>query len=380
MSRLKTTIVFVLICLILKVSADIKIFKSFKEHNAFQTNLILKNEEKTIRLIKFVDFDDFKHIKYWIFNVTHFEYRKGHLVVSFLPKKYIFLDRVTDLNNYRYFKIDRLLLYYYFVKGVLVDMLKFKNVNSQTFLIYIDFYNSKFLIYNRDRVLMDKNECKITVDSSKDDIYLNKYYVFKLGFGMKYSENTCKYIFANFYVQRVQIDRITNSFISRNVLGFIPQSPAVIRLNCTMRTVWLSFYKVTIDKNLLDEEVFGQTVLFTFRGEIDGLTVDLFKNIRYLRHIGLYLINLRKLFSKGIKWISSLNYDKNVNMSNEKELLKSVQDLKIIQTFYIDKDEASEKIKPYSYPDEDFCWFKDFPFNQMVFLDPQMYCVNNEVG
>ena len=82
-----------------------------------------------------------------------------------------------------------------------------------------------------------------------------------------------------------------------------------------------------------------------------------------LKTIAINHDNFETFFHKGIAWISYLNADLNVSLTNGFDF-NSNKKRSIFVEFY---DTPSSFNPPYLYPDEDICLFRDFPHSQLVF-------------
>ena len=77
----------------------------------------------------------------------------------------------------------------------------------------------------------------------------------------------------------------------------------------------------------------------------------------------------RKLFRNGIEWTYDLNSDIRVNLSDPDMIKKHVDDNLFIQIrAYFIEIEYSEGIFPFYFPNEDFCLYAKFPFEQMILV------------
>jgi hypothetical protein len=75
---------------------------------------------------------------------------------------------------------------------------------------------------------------------------------------------------------------------------------------------------------------------------------------------------------QGIDWIRSINFDINVNLSNSGEVAKYKNLTKILELSTL----RESGFKNGFIKDVEFCLFKDFPFNQLVFLEIDSYQLN----
>ena len=183
-----------------------------------------------------------------------------------------------------------------------------------------------------------------------------------------YSKNVCPYVFMKSSCEYITFFRITNSFIYKNQLEFMP-------INETEDLAWRSILTLTltvsyerITSRLINRNVFKNVITVYLLGYYYDIQDGLFEGFPRLKGIYILADNLGVLFAQGNKWMSHLNRNVTQNPgeirpSGEKSLRAS------IYLLFFDKhtdDEIDLFKKVYSYPDEDFCLFKDFPHQHLV--------------
>ena len=178
----------------------------------------------------------------------------------------------------------------------------------------------------------------------------------------------CPLYFKSSYLTSINLKYQMNTFYKRNYLKFSRINNSDINfLNTSIETLWTIFNeKIDIDSNsFLNKHVFSRIKYLALFGEINSIEKDIFKPFKCLKTIYLETIFFRKLSKKGTEWISSINSDLHVNLSNRSELDLYVNQTKIIflDLFTISNTEK-DKIK--IFQDEDFCLFRNYPFDQLV--------------
>ena len=121
------------------------------------------------------------------------------------------------------------------------------------------------------------------------------------------------------------------------------------------------------DSNLLNPFVFQKLQAIELMGPInmiDGKSLNSINDIQQITFESEYFVDMIR--KNGINWIRDLNPHINVNLSNITD---------IAYTFY---NKIQLKLRPENYitehhffklfRDEDFCLYKDLPFNQLVVL------------
>jgi len=110
------------------------------------------------------------------------------------------------------------------------------------------------------------------------------------------------------------------------------------------------------EKNL-SHDLFQRIKYLSIAGVLDGIQASLFKDFYELRVIDFSLSNLKEFFHQGNKWMTYLN---------KKRLIGYRQTQSVCLVFrYLKNATSFDSI--YEYPDEDFCFFKDFPHERFVY-------------
>ena len=187
-------------------------------------------------------------------------------------------------------------------------------------------------------------------------------------YNSRFPDWVCPNFFSNVQIRRLSFKPMMKTFYKSSLLKFSSNNKSE-SLNSTVKELYfLQIEKVDIDSYLLNENVFKEVKMLYIRGEINSMGEGIFKPFRYLRKIYMDLEYFENLIHKGAKWISSINHDLHVNISNRTQL-----ELYINRTVRIHVQNMFSNIKTNQLltilvRDEDFCLFKDFPFNQMVLL------------
>ncbi len=94
--------------------------------------------------------------------------------------------------------------------------------------------------------------------------------------------------------------------------------------------------------------MFRNLTILNIDGIINRIEADVFKNLKELRFLRIKSQNVKKIFSRDNKWFQYLN-------KND-----------VIERFYFFLHQLYENVTFYSYPEEDFCFFKYFPHQRVV--------------
>ena len=178
---------------------------------------------------------------------------------------------------------------------------------------------------------------------------------------VEYKQKTCPIVFNNSRMQYLDIDGLVDTFYKKNVISFSNEN--YTKLNSMINWLRLeNLVNINLDLNILHPSVFNNTEYITINGfslnKIDG---DIFVHLKNLKIIFIYNIVFRKINHKqGIYWIREWNKDLNVNLSsNNIEKYRSY--VKEIQIIIKLTDRLTDVL-----PEEDFCIYAKFPFNQLV--------------
>ena len=179
-----------------------------------------------------------------------------------------------------------------------------------------------------------------------------------------FKSTLCPLVFKNSNILSIYLTGLSDTYYKRNILTI--ENRTFVDLNSTIKDLSIvKAEKINIDSNLLNPSVFqGLTTIF-FSGSlntIDGNSLNALKN---LLSIWIEKKNYRDFIHKnGIKWIYDINAGLNVNLSNFEELKKFYYNKKEITVGGFGSNKEMSKV----FPDEDFCLYKDYPFNQLVIL------------
>lgn len=189
--------------------------------------------------------------------------------------------------------------------------------------------------------------------------------------GSKYP--VCSLFFRNALIDQLKFLYLINSFYLKSIVTFCDaknQSRGVLPLNSTILDLQIEkIYAIDVDSRLLNPRVFARVQSISFLGHVSLIQVGVFAPFRQLRLVTFEAYCLIRVIRKqGIGWIKAINSHLNVNLTNQTDV-----DSHLEFSFRIkckgNREFWSENTNHYFY-DKDFCLFADFPFHQMVFLQP----------
>ena len=273
------------------------------------------------------------------------------------------------------------------LKGFDINLaLDFKDKSFSYF--YIEFYDFDFSFYHSNGTKVVT--CEDMIEANKlSSVYINFIFLefsdyFSATFiNTRFPEPICPLLFGNSRLESLVIHHLLDSYYKKNLLQFINSSSYnQSSLNSHINTLELDqFYGLDLDSNLLNRFVFKRTRQFAFDGVIRSIENDVFKPFRHLNSIKFNPKFLLELIRRqGIEWIKRINDDLHINItdpeSREAPLIENIYRLVEIE-FQIDSygDFELDNRLDFTY-DEDFCLFKDFPFNQLILFNVYIYQVN----
>lgn len=175
----------------------------------------------------------------------------------------------------------------------------------------------------------------------------------------------CPLAFQNSFIQNLGISGYI-SFMSRRTLTFT--NDTFDDLNAVIIDLSISVFDANIDFNFLNPSVFNRLEVIVLERKVNSIHPDLFNRLNLLRVLELNNEYFRSIMhNQGIEWIKSINKGLHVNFSNINNSIEN-----ITKTKYIALNCNSEYGLSISlldlFPEEDFCLYKEFPFNQLVYI------------
>ena len=263
------------------------------------------------------------------------------------------------------------------IKGFDVNFLgkKFLFNNNSPIAIYI--YNSRLDFYHNKKKI---NSCQDFVDSNITEIESIFQQIYEGNtvtnldlINVEYKQKTCPLVFKNSRMNYMSIIELVDTFYKKSILSFSNEIDTKLNSKIT-RLKLFNVVNINLDLNLIHPSVFKYTNKITIdKYSLNTISGDIFEQLRNLSFLEISDVIFMKIIHKqGIKWIQQWNRDVNVNLSNIPENCCSHRELKTsVSTF--NKLKMSEV-----FPEEDFCIYVDFPFNQMIILYREILSNNEE--
>ena len=258
------------------------------------------------------------------------------------------------------------------IKGFDLNIQTYLDQSNPT-LRYLTFLNSRFdFYYSNKQISSCEDFTSINVTEPKSVFQLGtktRQIVYKFE-NTRFPNSVCPFFFNNIQSYRLNFYTMIKTFYKSSFLKFqfssnnksTPLTGNVKELNI------YKIEKIDIDSYLLNENIFKNIDTLLISGEINSIEEGIFKPFTYLRRIGLDIEYFDSLIHKGTKWISSINYDLRVNLSNQSQLELNLNRTVKIYVQSSHPNMESKEFLTILVRDEDLCLFKDYPFDQMVIL------------
>jgi len=263
-------------------------------------------------------------------------------VLSFQPNKPIILDDSLEIKNLKTnAKILEILLYSF--KGIDLISNPFKYLKNKITLrieSIFDFYINKRLV--------DKTNCKDQIAPIFSIVQQASNLLISVP-NMN-SDETCPFVFKNSLLVFLSINNLRYSLIYKNPFTF--QNISIQNnLNSSIFLSYLEVYHSNLNSKLLNIHVFRNLTILDITGIINKIEIDTFKNLEKFHMLRIKSQNVKNIFARDNKWLQYLNHN-------------SLIIQKYVFIFLI--HQLYENTTFYSYPNEDFCFFKDFPHQRFV--------------
>ena len=250
-----------------------------------------------------------------------------------------------------------------------------KNAKSSIFLAdySIQFKESNFDFY-LDNQSITKSMC---IKENFNESYFG--HITKLYFlqHVFYTKNICPYVFAKTELNELGLSGITNSLLFKNRLNFMTlnETVSIDSLNTkTLNTAILQVFYENIDQRLLNVHVFRNLRVLSISGIIYKIEEDLVKELNSIKEFILRPSDLGRFYQQdNLAWASRLNFNrKKINLLDDFDVRMNMDMAIVLEIF----EGITFFGSGYSYPDEDFCVFKNFPHEKLVY--PSIKLVENE--
>ena len=272
-------------------------------------------------------------------------------LLVFLPKRPLMIDEsyntvgfyIIDWRDFS--KVHMLILQN--LKGIENTQAISNQLESDLIIAF-----SKFDFY-LNSTLINETDCELLVGAN------TFFYLFSSLFliNVKFPKFICPSIFANSAIQRLELHDISDSLLKRNKFNVINYGQ--VKKN-KIKDLTLKMTYVRLTQCLFSKHMFLAVKSLVIQGVLYDIESDIFKDFK-LRTLELNIENLKDFFHRGTSWMKSLNLHSSIHEAKQNLKKNSM----IIRFGYPTSYGLFNKM--YEYPDEDFCLFKHFPHERLVF-------------
>jgi hypothetical protein len=135
-----------------------------------------------------------------------------------------------------------------------------------------------------------------------------------------------------------------------------------------------------LNNEILSSQTYSNVKNFFIRGSIKNVQMDVFKELKGVETIILYIYNLKGfIHGNGIKWMNFINYNMTAANSSlleikcDQQCLKKLRSMIVSVEIYNPFEQTSNwpveyypNAQPYTFPDEDFCIFANYPHEKGI--------------
>ncbi|CAF0754643.1 unnamed protein product [Brachionus calyciflorus] len=211
--------------------------------------------------------------------------------------------------------------------------------------------NSINLVFSYTKLVFyhDGNIIKWCCNNSFTNSFFKKIYDLKFTFSVKFYLNTCPLIFENSIINRIQFFGLSNSFVKQNEPTFEKLDR---KFNSTVNSLLISSYRFRLTSDFLDSNVFKQLNVISFKGVIDSIDVNTFKNLSQIKEISFETESMNIIQNSQFKWLKYL-IENNINVKLDFIFVRNVD-------FY----------------EQDFCLYHKIPSYGEFYISYTFYHVN----
>ena len=282
--------------------------------------------------------------------------------LSIKPKNPIRFDSSLDLTGFETKLTDNYNILLQNLNSFNLLSNPFTNLRKKGNLLELDDLNFEFYSSNNQQL---SAQCLFLTDldfkplfSSFDTLFLEN---------VKFTDRVCPLVFQNAIIKRFLINSLSvdNNLIFTALIDGLNKTNNVSDLNSNIEA--LEVYRSGLrylEKSLLNEYVFKNLKQFIYHSSTSSLAIqnNLFQNFQKLKEFSLFIPDLGSYLKReNFEWVLSLNSDVYINTDNITQLEDPSNKEK---QFKLVMNDASEK---YTFPNKDFCFFKDFPHYKSVF-------------
>ena len=183
-------------------------------------------------------------------------------------------------------------------------------INYKVYNIWLVYVNGRFNFYS-NKTLIQRNICNQNLSGWK---LIAKLEILDLSPSTFFSSKLCPFIFKNSLVRLIRIYGLSFSFIETNLMEF--ESVPAPDLDSKIEQLHLKFFHANLTHKLLNQDVYADLRVLDLNGPIQSIQNDLFQSFKELFLLRLRSQNVRRLFSRNNRWLTSLNMNVNFRVNS----------------------------------------------------------------
>ena len=296
-------------------------------------------------------------------NNLHLEWPKNELII--LDKNFNISQMINFVRLFKY----SMEIYFNNLNGIDINLMDDNNsLTIETKRVFrADLYNCQLDFYIDKKLIKSCSDILMSGKSVVSIFQIERFFRMLVLAFIKYKTTLCPLVFNNTKLNHININSLANTFYKTNVMKFSKETLEYIDVRIDRLQMHYIEY-IDLDIEFLNPYVFKETSEIIVTGSVNIISNDLFVRLSNLRFIMLEIVYFRKLIHKnGIEWIKGINKNLTAEITKADQMLKFKKYIKIIA--------LSSQINSYetelfskAFPDEDFCFYKDFPFKQLVII------------
>ena len=274
------------------------------------------------------------------------------------------IQSLIEMCNFN-FTIGRKYVLFHKIKGFNQNLNKTRSTPATNFEFYsINIMESTLDFYLNETRIADQSVCTRQVFDAELINYFGSIEVITFNRNVLYPTRLCPYVFTNSNLKYLSFREVSNSLIFKNrILFFSANTSADLNVaNLAKVEIDLAYEHLTLET--MNRDVFKHVQIVFISGLLQSIQSNLFDSFAKLKWLKLETENLRALLGQGLQWANYLNKNTTFNLS----FFKTNQTKPQRSGFYLEISVVSSVFsKPYRFPNEDICLFKDFPHEQLVY-------------
>ena len=290
---------------------------------------------------------------------------------------------ITNMLNYGEFFHENINHNYVNLKGFELDIIDNKEQSlsylTTSYFYYFSCLKCRIEFYSNNRPI---KTCQDIIDFNPNNNLIRSLFQFSnymygpimTLYDPQFKTTICPLIFKYSYFYIINMIGLIDTFYKRSFLTI--ENQIFDDLESTIWKLEMHAENINIDSSLLNPSVFQKTIEIKFNGKFNTIDGSSLGAIKSINRIIFSKEHFRDMVHKnGIKWMGYFNANLSVNLRSFREL-QNYYDYRKKVLIYCTSYSPEIRLSKV-FPDEDFCLYKDFPFNQLVILSE--FVERNEV-